>query len=455
MKKYLPIIFLVLFFLFLKFQNTAIKISDTNIYWYTAYAITQGQLLYKDIFFTNFPLFPYISAVYFFLVGKQLSLYYFTSAIEVCINSLLIFYIIYTQTKKYRYAFSSFIIYLFSFMVLSTSDHQTGVFAASLFGILCFYFFTKEKFIYAGAFLSLTFLTKAYFLPFIATIFLITLLSKNKKNFLNLLAGFLLLSVFVLTPSFLFAFSEFVNNVFTYSLSRSAGIEKSGILWFFITKDFFFFVILMFNIFYIKKNLLFGIFSILSILFFFTYKDTYYLYLNFMAPFLVLSLPNLLEYIETKTHIQKMVLPTIIIVSVMVNLGIYLSGFRNLQSIPDYQELTDTILQHNPDFLYGVNDTAPALAYSTQIPLMNNIVDTNANIFRKKFLDAKKLTKDATTRKTILVAHGTVYKEFNIEEYAVDEIFDLEQVKKSCTVIKSVPVFSEGYINRISLLKCY
>lgn len=454
-KKYLPVIGLLLLFLILKSSNLSIKISDTNIYWYTAYKLVQGEILYKDIFFTNLPFFPHLSSIYFFLVGKNLLFYYFTSAIEVALAAFLIFLIVYKQTKKYIYALSSFVLYLFSFMILSTSEHQTGVSAASLFATAGYYFFSEKKYLLSGIFLSLSLLTKAYFFPIFATIFVVTLLKNSRKDFLHLLLGFIGTTVVLLGPFLLLARNEFINNVFTYSLTRSAGLDKTEILWFFITKDFFFFILLLFNLAFIRRNLFFGIFSLFSILFFFGYKDTYYLYLNFLAPLLSLSAPSLFEFVEQKLAMQKMVIPTVILLGTMINLAVYFSGFRELQKISNYTILTNAIQKNKPEYLYGVNDTAPALAYSTSTPLLNNIIDTNPNIFRKKFLDAKKLTKEAINNKTMLVAHGAVYPQLRVEEYVVDEIFDKELVKKSCKLLESVPVNSEGYINRISLLKCY
>lgn len=455
MKKYLPVIGLLLLFLILKSSNLSIKISDTNIYWYTTYKLTQGEILYKDIFFTNLPLFPYLSAVYFFLVGKNLLLYYLTSAVEVTLTAFLIFLIVYKQTKKYLYALSSFVLYLFSFLVLATSEHQTGVFAAALFATAGYYFFSEKKYLLSGVFLGLSLLTKAYFLPIVATIFLVTLLKNRRTELLRLLVGFTGTTLVLLGPFLLFARHEFINNVLTYSLTRSAGLNKTEVLWFFITKDFFFFILLLFNLAFIRKNLFFGIFSFFSILFFFGYKDMYYLYFNFLAPFLALSAPSLFGFIEQKLAMQKMVIPTIILLGILINLAVYFSGFRQLQKISNYTALTKAIQKNKPEYLYGVNDTTPALAYSTNVPVLKNIIDTNPNIFRKNFLDAKKLTKEAISNKTILVAHGAVYPQLGVEEHVVDEIFDKELVKKSCKLLESVPVNSEGYINRISLLKCY
>ena len=53
MKRYFPLFIITSIFLLLKLTNLGIRMSDTNIYFYTAYELLQGKILYKDIFFTN------------------------------------------------------------------------------------------------------------------------------------------------------------------------------------------------------------------------------------------------------------------------------------------------------------------------------------------------------------------------------------------------------------------
>src|SRR3989344_479861 len=118
MKQYLPILIVIGIFLFLKITNLSIRLSDTNIYFYTAYQMLQGKVLYKDIFFTNFPVLPYISMIYFYIVGKSLSWYYITAAIEASIVSFLLFYLILQKTKEKLIALTTSLLYLFSFIIL-------------------------------------------------------------------------------------------------------------------------------------------------------------------------------------------------------------------------------------------------------------------------------------------------------------------------------------------------
>lgn len=453
MKKFLPVLLVALIFLGLKVSNGGIRLSDTNIYFYTGYQLLQGKLLYKDIFFTNFPLLPYISALYFLITGNNLTLFFLTAAIEAGIVGILISAIILYQYKNPRLALLCGTVYLFSFITLTTSDHQTGVFIASVFAVSSYYAHLKKQYIFSGIFIALCLLTKAYFLPvFIALS--ITLFFQQRNALLRYLLSFAITALVVLSPSLLLAREDMIKDIISYSLTRSQGVSKTNIAWFFIKRDSILFILLLFNIIHFRKNLFFFVLSISTIIFFLLYKDVYYLYLNFVTPFLCLSLAPFVITLRRYFNIQKMVIPTIVGILLTINLFIYLSSYRDLQKIT-IETLTKAITQEKPAYLYGVNDITPALAFFTHTPLLNNIIDTNENIYRKGFLNRQQLTSDALKRKTVIVAHGITYLEQNINVPLVGGIFDEKRVTESCTLFYSLPVTTEGIENRISLFKCY
>lgn len=458
MVKILPLIFIISLFIFLHLNNFSVLLSDTNIYFYTAYKLLQGQILYKDIFFTNFPLFPYISSIYFFITQGNINLFYLTSTFEVIIISILIYLITLNKTKNYLISLISVILYLFSFIVLTTSKHQTGVFIASIFAVLSFLFFEKKSFFASGVFSALMILTKAYFLPVLLSLFVYKLINSNKKEFKSVIyfiVGFLIIFSIILIPYLIMAPNDFFNDVFKYSLTRSAGVSKMNILWFFITKDLLLFVLFIFNLINIRKNLFFGLLSFFTILFFIFYKDLYYLYFNFLIPFLCLSLIDFSKYLTTKLKLQQLVIPTIISLFSIFNLITYFVSFQNLGKIENLDLINKTISKEKPQYLYGINDLTPALAFLNNVQLLNGIIDTNENIFRKGFLDKNELTKKALSQKTIIIAHGANYSYLNIKEDLLDEIFNKEEVKKSCKILNSFPIVAEGFTNRINLFKCY
>lgn len=454
MKKFIPLVLLISFFFALKISNNSVRLSDTNIYFNIAYQIFDGKLLYKDIFFSNFPFFSYVSSFYYFITGKSIELFYLTSSIEVAITTIFIYLIVFKKTKDHIVSITSALLYIFSFMVLSTSDHQTGIFTASLFAVLGLYFI-KEKILLSGLFIAISFLTKAYFIPIVISFYGYIFIKRDKERIIKFSIGFFLAVIFVLLPFLLLAPKEFFSDIFGFSLTRPTGLSKINIMWFFITKDFPLFILLIFNLLNIKKNILFGLISIFSVIFFFAYKDIYYLYLNFLTPFLCISFYELYYFLKNKFDMQKLVIPTIVFAFLLYNLFSYMSSYRNLGKIEDINKITATILKEKPDYLYGVNDITPALVTLTNIPALENINDAHEYFFTRKVYDKNFLTYKAIKTKTIIITHGADYPSYNIKQDILDNIFVKESIYKSCKNILSVPVISEGDANRINLFKCY
>lgn len=452
---FLPLLSFILIFFITKVTNLGIRLSDTNIYFDIASQIIQGKILYKDFFFSNFPLFGYISSFYYFIAGGNINFFYFTPAIEVAIVTFLIYLIVYDSTKNNLISTASASLYIFSFIVLSTSDHQTGVFIASLFAVLGFLLFRKNKFIISGVLIALTFLTKAYFIPIPLAFLTMFLLNKNWKKLFQFGIGFTIASFVILAPSLIIAPNQFFNDIFGFSLIRPIGLSKVDVGWFFITKDFILFVLLIFNLINFKSNKFFAVLSFWGIAFFFYYQDIYYLYLNFIVPFLCLSLYEFWEFSKNKLHIQKLVIPTIIFLFLTLNFYTYISSYRNLQKINDLNKIIAVIKKANPEFLYGTNDITPALLALTNISPLNNVRDAHEYFFAKGLYDKGILTNNAISSKTILIAHGADYPKANIKQDILDKIFDTEKVSKACRIILSVPVETEGAANRINFFKCY
>lgn len=455
MKKFILPLLVIVFFLIIKIITNGIRLSDTNIYFNIAYQISHGKILYKDIFFSNFPFFSYVSSLYYFLSSGNINLFYFTSAIEIGIITFFIYLITYRKTKNYIISIISSTLYSLSFMVLSTSDHQTGVFTAALFAVLSYFFLQERKIIISGIFIAFAIFTKAYFLPIFLSLFAYIAFKKEWKNLLKFSIFFLSTGSIILLPFLILTPQQLISDIFGFSLTRPAGLSKINIIWFFITKDFPLFILLIFNLLSIKKNILFGLISIFSIIFFFTYQDIYYLYLNFLTPFLCLSFYEIYHLLKNKSTLQALITPTIISVFILWNLVIYISSYQGLGKLEDFNKIMTTINSERPKFLYGINDITPALIALTNIPALENINDAHEYFFTRKIYDKKILTDKAIKSKTIIITHGAEYPEYNIKQDILDNIFVKEAIYKNCKLILSVPVLSEGDTNRINLFKCY
>src|SRR3989344_7738568 len=455
MKKIIPLIFLILFFLITKAVNNSVRLSDTNIYFNIAYQISHGEILYKDIFFSNFPFFSYVASLYYFLSGKNIEFFYFTSVIEIAIITLLIYIITYRKTKDYVISITSSILYILSFIVLSTSGHQTGVFTASLFAVLSFFFLQEKKIIISGIFIAMAIFTKAYFLPIFLSFFIYIAIKKEWKNLLKLGISFTITGLIILLPFLIQAPQQLISDIFGFSLTRPAGLSKINIIFFFITKDLPLFILLIFNILNIRKNVFFGLISIFSAVFFFGYQDIYYLYLNFFIPFLCLSFYEIFYFFKKTFSLQRLMIPIIVSVFIFLNLLTYISSYKNLGKLENFDKIIATIVSEKPKFLYGINDITPALIALTGIPALENVNDAHEYFFSRKIYDKKVLTDKAVENRTIVITHGADYPQYNIKQDILDNIFIKETIYENCKNILSVPILSEGDTSRINLFKCY
>jgi hypothetical protein len=174
-----------------------------------------------------------------------------------------------------------------------------------------------------------------------------------------------------------------------------------------------------------------------------------------MAPFLCLSFYEVYFFLKNKLNLQGLVIPTIIFILILLNLFDYLSSYKNLGKIENFDKIISTITSEHPKFLYGVNDITPALIVITKIPALENVNDAHEYFFTRNIYDKNFLTDKAIKTKTIIIAHGAEYPENNIKEDILDNIFVKESIYKKCKNILSVPVFAEGDVNRINLFKCY
>ena len=173
-----------------------------------------------------------------------------------------------------------------------------------------------------------------------------------------------------------------------------------------------------------------------------------------MIPFLCLSLPSLLHYLKQKIALQNALASILIVVFILINLFVYLRSYATLQKLDYIEEIVALVKKENPSVIYGTNDVAPALAYLTTTPLLENIIDTNPNIYRKGYLHATGMTKKAIEQNALFVGHGMHYPEANIRQDITDEIFDPRQLSSSCHIKGLYPVRMEGAQNRIVLFRC-
>ncbi len=439
-------------FLFVKLPFVGIRLSDTNVYFYTAYLMTLGKALYKNIFFTNFPFFPMVSSLYLRLFQNNITWYYASAGFEVAFSGALMGYITYKKTKTILLSIFIQFIYLFSFVVLSTSDHQTGVFLASFLSVVSLYFYETEKYLLTGIFLGLMCMTKAYYAP-VALGFFVYFMLWRRRDFLKMLIGFLLSVSLVFGPYVVSSGASAYKDIVLYSLFRAEGVDKLNVFRFFILHDPVLFILVVFSLWNYRKNRLFALISLFSVLLLVFYQDIYYLYLNLMVPFSVFVF---LDFVRAMRFSKKAVAAAYLVALFFtgMSLSLYLSNYSRLQLVPDINEFVRVIKRERPDYLYGAMGITPALSYLTKIPLLGGVVDTNENLFNKGVYSAKHMTELLLHSRAALITTGADYPQYQVRDDFLDRIYNKKSAQKSCNLLASTPIQTEGLANRINIFLC-
>lgn len=452
LKKIILLLTPLLVVAFSKFRTLEISISDTNVYFYTAYQILQGKELYKDILFTNLPLFPLVSVFYFLITNGNIYLYYFTAAIESFMLALLIYYVVYTETRHFLPSLLASFIFSISIYNLSTSSFQLGIFTASLFAVGSYISIKKNNPFLTGILLSLCFLTKAYFIPVLIALGLLALTTFIKKNLYKLIVG-LFVGLIPLVPYLITSSSEMLRYLFDFSAQKESTINKFSELKAFLTYDFIYALLLPFMLIYKKHNRLFWAVLFVSFLIFFLYfDDFYYYYFGMIVPFLSIRAGHLVSYVFSKA--KKVNVKTLLLIFfpplILFNLLRY-SEIATATRVYQIDKIVTTINMINPDYVYG-KEISPAAAYLSGKPLIEGIIDTNPLLFYYGFIDKNRVTEDVVNNKTVVITNG--YEGRGQEVVNLPDIVNVDIFLKYCKKENSYPVIGRPLENRIFLYTC-
>lgn len=437
-----------------KYVHAGIRLSDTNLYYAMGEAVLHGKFLYKDIFFTNLPLFPYISAFYTILSGKNLIFYYLTGSLEAIVCYLLIFIIGYIKTRDFVISFLGAILFLFSFTILYISDSQTGVFTASLFLLLGYVYIEQGKrYVTGGIFLALCLLTKAYFAPVVAAFFIAPLLAKSVKSVIKMVTGFSFAFAFIAGP-YLITFPSEIITQLSYAGMRSVGFPKLELLKYVATFDFVLLCVFAASFIVWKKNNLIAVASLFFVLYFVIRGSVYPIYLCMIIPLVSIHAQEIGHILQRRMQ-NKKILPIIISGYIISMFFIYINDYARLGMVNHIEEMSTRIRKEKSSFIYGVADLAPALSQKTGLPLLEGIIDTNAEIYQKGFLDKIKLSELAVQKKAVIISEGIYMPQYKIDEKMDDNTFDKKFLLAQCKEISHYPVQGQELINRIYLFKCF
>lgn|GEM_PF-1899758 len=210
----------VYFALFLAIAYTPIAIfgfqfedslDDENIYFYKAKLVSEGYIPYKDFFLGHPPLFTYLTAIVFKILGVS----YTTIKIIPLASGFLMLLLVYALGEKYERhvgVLACLLIILSSKYFHIYSHTMRGIMAATLLNLTAFYLHVAGKRVQSGFIAAISVLTRLNSLIIFAYLTLRSILEKDKKFFYGAIATAPLL-IILFIPNFvdsviLFALEE-------------------------------------------------------------------------------------------------------------------------------------------------------------------------------------------------------------------------------------------------------
>lgn len=440
-------------FLIIKLSSLAYKFSDENTYFYMAKLVTEGILPYRDFFFASPPLQVFLMTPPILLIGEQVLLLKLIPIFATAVTSYLIYLIAERQFGS-REALIASALYLFSFLVLTTTDHSTGVHLSSLFITAMLYFVYKDRPLTAGLMGSLSLLTRLYAIFPVAGITAYLLFLDRKRSLKFLLGS----AVLFLTVSALMQYishGRYLEQIFLLRMGMASllGIPKSRILWFFARWDTLLIVSSTFFVFTKNKRqyALPVMATLFLMVFYAAYRDLYYLYLALIIPFLSLFTAHSIMHFGERRHFNK-IIAVLLLALVVHNTFFYLKDHADASKITFIDDIVSFVSSNSEpsDTLYGSFEITPLISLLSGRRITHNFVDTNDKIFMTGIASAKERTSQMRDDIKFIIGKVTLINGFVTD---IGAFADLEFLS-TCQTVRIYPIEKDYFSDAVIVWDC-
>ncbi len=461
----LALILIILIFLAIKIPQIDFRYGDENIYFQMGNLIAQGQMPYQDFFLASPPLQVLLIALIIFLFGFNIYLLKLIPILCLIGSAIFIYKILASQKEKLAGVFASFL-YLFSFLILTTSDYFSGVHLTIFLCLVSLYLICKNKPVWAGLLSALALLTRFYAAPIILALIIFILLNKNKrKHFWKFLltSGSIFIGINLIL--YLIFKQNYISDVLLYHLLKFEEQSRLMVLQFFLNWDWPLLILAGLSFFIIKiKKLILPIIGIITTgLFLYLFKDIYYLYFNLLLPFIAILAGLLLaKIIIISLNYQKYFVYFIsggIILALALlsfsHINFYLKDHANSARIDYIKDLNNFIIQNSnqEDKIYGSFEIAPLVAIMTNRQIVGNFIDTNNKTFSTNMFDLTEREKILAKEKVkFIIAKTLVNQKGQLLE--LGGFISLNFLNSHCQVAKTYPIKKDYYSNLLVVWEC-
>jgi len=403
-KKQLPYIlffvFATIFILVVLKGLTIAQPGDENVYYYMAKLINEGKIPYKDFFFAHPPLHIYLLALIYKIFGFNIIA---LKSIPLFANLITAFFIFKIAKEKFgnAEAIISSALFFFSYGIMFNSAFSFGISVATMFLIIGIYLlWIKKDYFLSGIFFGIAGITRLLSLVPVLVILVIVLFS-DKKKFLRLSSGFLIVFLLVNGVFVLFLGDNYTTPVYTYHLLKSFGEGENFKEYFGIIKlNWILFAAAALAVFTGKKKFIgtFSIIVIVYLVFLLTLKRIFGFYFVVVFPFLALIAGYAIVKVFERLNVQrkwKILISVVLLLVFAWNLTpdiLFLEkvGFVGFERGGDLRDFIITNSNENT-LLFGDDSVVPLLALMTNKKIAFDVVDTNDQVFSTEVIDINKI----------------------------------------------------------------
>jgi len=452
---YILFILIVVAFILVRITNLNYSISDENTSFYIAKLMSEGKIVYKDIFYAHPPLQIYLFAMLYKIFGFNFLLLKITPLIFIIISGLFIFKIM--QRHSNISALIAVLLLLFSYDSLRFNTYAMGINLTAMFLIISVYFLFEKKYLLSGIFSGLAGITGLYSLIPIAAIF-VYLFFKDKRNFLFFLIGFSLIFLLVNLIFIILYGNDYIAPVYKFHLLKPKGDSTIMPLISRIIKTNPLLFILPFVYFLAKKKLnLIVYISIVHFLFLILFQKTFGYYFMLLFPFLAI----IAAYSITKTRLKMNKSIIIAITILLIVLSSIISSIKfikyDFQNFNNADEIAEFIAANSDkdETIFGDDSTTPLIALLSKRKIALDFADANSLRFRSGIDDLNELIrnlKKSENRFIIVyqVNFGKITGTYGLAY--IDEFFDY--VKDECKLSKTFKEPWQNYEKIFSVYDC-
>lgn len=458
-------------FVVLKIINLVPRVSDENLYFYTANLLSKGFIPYRDFFHQVLPGQILLYAVVIKLFGFNLTLLKLFPLFFSLGSAFLLFKMV-DGKQGQRFGVVASALFLFSFVTLPSTDFGNGPHGAIFFLLLSWYFFDRSEKL-AGLAFFFGLIYRIYILPAEMGL-IIRRLWKQEYRKTSLFLLWSLLPFVALNLMLFWMYGEqFLTPVWRYHFLKSAvGLKQSVfsdlyksdlvLILFALAGTYTLFSLLRkkkgvskdINVAkFIELGIAAALALVLQYTFFYSLSNVFLFYLIVLVPFLsILAALALTVIVPARSRRAALLL---VLALSLLNSFFYQKSIARMTAINNLENIVaevETITEEG-DPIYGAYTIAPLIALRTKMQVIDNEVDTNVQRYTAGLLSSDQGTRLAT-ESALFIQLASVNKETNEILGAQPHFVKFKDIRKYCSLFRNYPHYNDFRFNSILVWDC-